>query len=143
MSNSRKITLPSNIQVFILAHTNSSMEQCIRITGPDPDPVSAQFKGSGENKSMHLDSSAPDFIKTDGGWLYFQTQGQGETCDYTVEFTVQGEEPSTSQVHVNDSRATVGGPRTSGYATIMVASEDSTDRDYNDCLLLFVFFEPR
>lgn len=135
MSNSTVVLLPPSTQIFVHALSHAAADQRLRIDPPTGEP--AVFHGAGENVTMTLDP--PGFVTPPGsGWACFTTPDSPE--EY-LEYTVTIESPQGSTLHTASSIGKVGpsGAR-SRYATRVVVSEDATDNDFNDSVLLFSYF---
>lgn len=139
MPNPITVLLPPSTQIFVHALSHAALPQRILIAPPQGHGDPAAFSGSGENVTMSLE--VPGFItRPSDGWASFTTLDSDDP-DERFEYTVTVAEGCDLHSAPYEAEAGPEGAR-SRYATVMIVSEDLTDGDFNDSVLLFTYFRP-
>jgi hypothetical protein len=134
MSNSVNMPFPSNATVFVQGFANAAFTQKITITPPSGTP--AVFSGSGENNTS-LSLTTTGFLTThSGAQPSFNVPSGGGT--YNVSVTANNTASQVLGQTNNFSTPTSNGSITIGW----VSSEDSSDNDWNDSVLIFTSYTP-
>lgn len=124
MPNKVTFNMPKNSLVQVCGLTDGAYTQTAVITGLGNGPITLQ--GAGMQQTM---PKTPFWSTCPGGVV-------------TVTITNSGPTPQSS---VLTAKLVVGGGAapSSDVSTQLVASEDATDADYNDCVLTFTSFVRR
>jgi hypothetical protein len=136
MANSYQVKLPGGAYVNVQAFSNASFTQAVTIQPPSGSGANAVFTGNGENNTTQA-LKTPGFLKPNGSaWPSFTVPGgSGTNQTYTVSVTANG---TPSNVVGQVLTLQPSGNIILGF----VSSEDSTDKDYNDSVVLFTAYIP-
>jgi hypothetical protein len=131
MKSEATAQFPDGVMVYVQVLANAGFEQRVTITPPAPGKP-AIFTGSGEDNSP-LKLADAGFLTITPHQPYFIAAG-GK--DYTVRITHKGA-PSD----VQSSQLVVSTPHNGHYGITSVISEDSTDDDYDDGVVLMTWWQ--
>ncbi|TNC08156.1 hypothetical protein FF100_30035 [Methylobacterium terricola] len=116
------ILLPPSTNVFLAAFTNASDIQRVTITPPGGQAI--VWQGSGENNKQI-------------GSTFFQTPSGSQDVSATVDIQHSSDGGRTWQ----ESALLPGGCSVATMNIQVVLSEDQVDRDYNDAVVQFLWWE--
>jgi hypothetical protein len=133
MKNEAKAQFPDNAKVYVQALANAGFEQKVTITPPTSGKP-AIFTGSGENNAS-LKLTDAGFLTVTPNQPYFIAVG-GK--DYIVSITHKGS-PSASDAQ--SSQLVVTTSQKSRHGITSVISEDSSDADYDDGIVLMTWWQ--
>jgi hypothetical protein len=127
--------LPPSTTVYVNALANAGFVQTVTITPPSGSP--AVFRGSGENNTaMQLATTGFLTPPSSGAQAYFRTAA-GSSGTYRVEMT-----SNHGAENVQFAQCTSSWSSGATANTLMVVGEDSVDQDYNDSVLMLVWYTP-
>lgn len=133
MATSVKLTFPDGATVFVQAFSNAALTQTVTIEPPSGGGDAAVFQGSGESNVAQALTTA-GFLTTNAGAQPSFVSTGGE---YTISVAT---EEGDSQVMGAGSQLNTpaGGTILIGW----VSSEDASDEDWNDSVVVFTTYLP-
>jgi hypothetical protein len=136
MATSVKLSFPSTAKVFVQAFSNASFNQ--EVTIQPPSGAAARFAGNSENNAAQKLITQGFLTVNAGGQPSFVVPGgAGGTAAYTISVTANGK-PSLVMGNLNSIVTPSSGQILMG----IVSSEDSSDKDWNDSVVIFTSYLP-
>jgi hypothetical protein len=132
LTNNVTLLFPPQVRVFVQALTNAAAVQTVTLH--PPSGTDAVFKGSGEG-NVQANLATPGFLTVPGpgGQANFVTPAAGGAYKVTIN-------SSLGANRVTGGKLATGNPDGGDFGLAWVISEDSTDKDFNDAVVLFTYY---